>query len=135
MELEKGKTYYMLTYADPDFTMPGVQPMVYIGMNAYLRCLEDSRDTYQFQDTVSYVRFGSVMETGHKDECRIEAFLDEALGTSIMSLENISDAIAKSIERSKQLGGPVLSVSKGNWVTARTQTWVQIGTSDKNGSC
>ncbi len=126
MKLEKGKTYYMLTYADPNFTMPGVEPMVYVGKNAFVRCLEDERDTYQFQDTISYLRFGFVTDADNKEECRVEAFREEELGSSIMMLEDISKAISESLERSRQLGEPVLSVSKGKWFAAKTETWVQI---------
>jgi uncharacterized alpha/beta hydrolase family protein len=39
MKLEKGKTYYMLTYADPDKTMPDIEPLVFLGKNTFTKCL------------------------------------------------------------------------------------------------
>ncbi len=133
MKLEIGRTYYILTYADSDFTMPGVEPVVYIGKNAYMRCLEDDRDTHQFQDATTYVRFGPVTGTSETEFCRVEAFAEEELGVSVMSLEAIAEAIAKSLVKAEKLGEPVLSVSRGKWFTASTKTWVPISAEDNVG--
>ena len=126
MELEKGRTYYMITFADRNFTMPGIDPMVYIGKNAFVRCLENDRDTYQFQDTVSYVRFGYVMDMDPEktDGCHIEAFDEDQLGRDITTLEGAAEVIRQSISKSNELGLPVLSVAKGEWTAGQSETWV-----------
>ena len=128
MKLEKGRTYYKITYADRDFTMPRVNPMVYIGKNAFVRCVENSRDTFQFQDTVSFVSYGYVMGTDsrHKEECRVEAFDEEQLGRDVTTLEGVARVVDEAISRSRKLNQPALTVAKGEWVTARSETWVEI---------
>ncbi len=54
-DLTQGKTYYWLTFADPDMTMPGVEPLIYIGHG-------EKDGLFCFQDTVSFVRFGPATE-------------------------------------------------------------------------
>jgi len=133
MELQKGRTYYVITFADRDFTMPGIDPVVYIGKNAFIKCLENDRDTYQFQDTVSFVRFGYVMDidSQQKEECQVEAFDEDQLGKDITTLEGAAEMIKDANSRSKELGHPVLSIAKGKWITAQSETWVEIDDKDK----
>lgn len=52
MNFEIGRTYYAITYADPNFTMPGVEPFVFLGKNAFLEIEGDSLYTWQFQDAL-----------------------------------------------------------------------------------
>jgi hypothetical protein len=85
-QLVVGHTYYRLTFADRDFTMPGVEPMVYIGNVA-----EDGRSMLAFQDTVSYVRFGSRLDMSEdNDEIVVELIEPEAIGESIPGVNAIS---------------------------------------------
>jgi hypothetical protein len=56
--LTVGRTYYQLTFADRDQTMPGVEPLVFLGHVKF----DGGGDAYAFQDTVSYVRFGSRLD-------------------------------------------------------------------------
>jgi len=49
-----GRTYFQLTYADTDQTMPGVDPRVFLGDVT----LEDGTHAFVFQDSVSYVTYG-----------------------------------------------------------------------------
>jgi hypothetical protein len=132
VKLEKGQTYYMLTYADANMTMPGVQPMIYIGKNAFYRVAGEESDTYQFQDTVSYKRLGFVMEAKQKEECLVVPFRKQQLGTDILTLEQTHKALGRALKRSRSLKGPRLTVSKGKWVTAKVETWVEKGPGAKN---
>lgn len=60
-----GRTYYQLTFADRDSTMPGVEPVVFPGEVS----LDDGQRVFALQDTDSYVRFGSRLEmTEDNDE-------------------------------------------------------------------
>lgn len=34
-DLKRGVAYYRLTFADVDLTIPGVQPLIYIGTNVF----------------------------------------------------------------------------------------------------
>ena len=125
MRLVRGRTYYKLTYSDPALTMPGVEPMVYIGKNAFLEVVGETEDTYQFQDTVSFVRFGYVTDTDKKDECFVEPFRKEQLGTDILTLEQAHKAVGRALVKSRKLKEPRLKVSKGKWFTARVERWVE----------
>ena len=61
LKLEVGHTYYRLTFADRDRTMPGVEPLVYLGDADPT----DGEVPHIFQDTVSYVLFGSRFDLAH----------------------------------------------------------------------
>ena len=56
--------YYRVTYADPALTVPGVQPMIYVGTN-----IADDDDpatvVYYFQDTTSHAWRGPVTDAAH----------------------------------------------------------------------
>jgi hypothetical protein len=63
-DLKKGVAYYRLTFADADLTIPGVQPMIYIGTNVF----PDDDQTlavYYFQDTVSHSWRGPMTDAAH----------------------------------------------------------------------
>jgi hypothetical protein len=102
-----GKTYYQLTFADIDQTMPGVQPMVYLGLIA----TEEDASEHAFQDTVSYVRFGSALSAseGH-GEMEIYCMRSEELGDAMFDLEAISREIAAAAARAVALNNPQLRV-------------------------
>jgi len=51
--LVPGHTYYRLTFADPEMTMPGVEPLVYIGRHD-----AEGEMLHTFQDTISYTWVG-----------------------------------------------------------------------------
>ena len=107
VNLEKGRTYYFITYADPGFTMPGVMPVVYVGES----------ESHQFQDTVSYQRFGSVLDTESeygKQAC-ITDVPESEIGTTIVSLSGAVDVLVGAHQRAEEAGEPVLAVSKGSW--------------------
>lgn len=128
--LEIGVTYYQITYADVAQTMPGVEPMVYAGMNLF-DPPSDGSTRYYFQDTVSVVRFGLGTDFGEEmqpvdetselspdnDEERLyyghEA---QEIGVSIVDLLALPTVIDGAIQRAKALGFPKLSKAKGKWV-------------------
>jgi hypothetical protein len=59
-----GHTYYRLTFVDADLTMPGVEPLVFLGEAMD----EGGARGFVFQDTVSYVRHGSGLEGDDQPE-------------------------------------------------------------------
>jgi hypothetical protein len=63
-DLNAGSAYYRLTYADPDRTIPGVQPMIYVGSNIFPDD-DPAAVTYYFQDTVSHFQRGPVTDAAH----------------------------------------------------------------------
>jgi hypothetical protein len=64
-DLTLGSAYYQVTYADPDMTIPGVMPMIFIGVNVLPNDDDPAADVYYFQDTVSHSWRGSVTDAGH----------------------------------------------------------------------
>ena len=63
-DLKAGSAYYRLTYADSDLTIPGVQPMIYVGSNI-LPDDDPASATYYFQDTVSHSQRGPITDAAH----------------------------------------------------------------------
>jgi hypothetical protein len=63
-DLKVGCAYYRVTYADPALTIPGVEPMIYVGTNI---ADDDVAETviYYFQDTISHSWRGPVTDGEH----------------------------------------------------------------------
>jgi hypothetical protein len=61
-DLKQGKAYYMLTFADRDWTIPGAKPMIYVGVNVLDGQKAEAEPRYCFQDTVSFSRFGDATQ-------------------------------------------------------------------------
>ena len=63
-DLKTGGAYYRLTFADTELTIPGVQPMIYIGANVFPD--DDPASTvHYFQDTTSYSWRGPAIDAAH----------------------------------------------------------------------
>ena len=118
-ELVEGKTYFRLTLADREFTMPGVDPIVYVGTFE-----DDSGLRYAFQDTVSFVRFGSVrfgsvLDTNDpNDELEMESMGAEEIESDIFSIDAIAAEVSAAARRAAERGYPVLRVLKKGWESA-----------------
>lgn len=93
-DLKQGQAYYMLTFADRDWTIPGVEPMIYVGIDVLdsHKAGEDSH--YCFQDTASYSRFGDAARyRGPANLAGEGAFIRSLsarqLGSDVFTLEGI----------------------------------------------
>src|SRR5438552_11760145 len=53
-----GRTYYLVTFADVQQTMPGIEPKVYIGVDVLGRQEDGAAPKYYFQDAPSFSLFG-----------------------------------------------------------------------------
>jgi len=66
-DLKFGCAYSRMTYADPERTIPGVEPMIYVGTN-----IADDDDpatvVYYFQDTISHSWRGPVTDAAHRSK-------------------------------------------------------------------
>jgi hypothetical protein len=111
-EPEVGKTYYYLTYADPGLTMPGLNPVVYVGKNIFG---DEKEDTYYFQDTPSFTRFGIATESPNSLECSVHSISTNKFGSSVIEQHQLPSIVNGVIERAEKLGFPKLKVCKGNW--------------------
>lgn len=115
MTPEYGSTYYQITYADVDLTMPGIQPMVYVGLNIFD---DENEDTYYFQDTVSVIRFGLLEEAEETSEIRVMSCLKKHFGSEVVTIDQLPKVIADALTKNKELNNPVLKKAKGKWVSA-----------------
>lgn len=128
--LEIGETYYRITYADVAQTMPGIEPLVYAGMNLSDPPSDESAK-YYFQDAVSVVQFGLGVRWGQEvqpadetsdlnpdnDEGRVYCVHEaREIGWVIVDLHALPAEIEATIQRAKELGFPKLSKAKGTWV-------------------
>lgn len=94
-DLVVGRTYFRLTFADRDFTMPGVEPLVFLG-----EVTEDGRPMLAFQDTVSYVRFGDAFDPSTpSEEVAIDLKEPEQLAGNILDV----DTLAREKSRKPQI--------------------------------
>lgn len=108
-ELITGRTYFRLTFADPNLTMPGVEPLVYLGQVA-----DDSgTEGIVFQDTASYVQYGSGLEGEEQHEDIVLYFMPESELGAIYTLAELSAEIVESAKRGVELNYPHLEVRGG----------------------
>jgi len=112
--LEVGCTYYRLTFADRDLTMPGVEPLVYLGDADP----EGDEVPHIFQDTVSYSRFGSRLEMPQdREEVLVYFVSPKEVGSGILDVQQVASAIAAAAERAAALHNPKLPVLRGGWAS------------------
>jgi len=107
-----GHTYYRLTFADRDLTMPGVTPKVFLGAVV----LDDGSQAFAFQDTVSFVRFGSRLEMDEdRDGVAVSLLPDREVETEVLNIQAISREVAAAAARAAQLNDPTLPVLRTGW--------------------
>jgi hypothetical protein len=103
-ELILGRTYFRLTFSDPNLTMPGVEPLVYLGQVA-----DDSgTEGIVFQDTASYIQHGSGLEGEEQHEDIVLYFMPETELGAIYTLAELSAEIVESAKRGAELNYPHL---------------------------
>ena len=109
--LTPGSTYFRITFSDPELTMPGVEPVVYLSEVTD----DDGTHGFVFQDTVSYVRFGSGLEGEEQaEEIGLYFVPDEDLG-SISDLAEVVAEVTAAGQRADSLGHPKLRVIRDGW--------------------
>lgn len=104
--LVTGRTYFRLTFADRDLTMPGVEPVVFLG-----EVTDDSgTHGFVFQDTASYVRFGSGLEGDEQHEEILLYFMPDSEVGAMYDIEELATEVAESARRAVSLNHPALKV-------------------------
>jgi hypothetical protein len=93
--LISGRTYFRLTFADRDLTMPGVEPLVFLGEVTD----EDGSHGFVFQDTASYVQFGSGLEGDEQHEEIVMYFMPESEIGALYDMEELAGEIAEAARR------------------------------------
>jgi hypothetical protein len=106
-----GHTYFRLTFADADLTMPGVEPIVFLGQAA-----DDSgTQGFVFQDTVSYMRHGSGLEGDEQHEDIALYFMAEEDARSLSDIGRLAIEVSEAAQRAVSLNFPVLPVLRAGW--------------------
>ena len=108
-ELVIGRTYFRLTFSDADLTMPGVEPLVYLGQVAD----DGGTEGIVFQDTHSYVHHGSGLEGEEQHEDIVLYFMPESELGAIYTLAELAAEIGESARRAVELNYPPLKVRGG----------------------
>ena len=100
------RTYFRLTFADLELTMPSVEPVVFLGE------VTDESGTrgFAFQDTASYVRHGSGLEGDEQHEEIALIFVPEADLGAMYDVEELAAEIAEAARRAVSLSFPTLKV-------------------------
>ena len=101
-----GKTYYRLTFADVDMTIPGVEPLVYVGVH------ESSQGELlpTFQDTISYTWVGGYpgpYKSGQNIDVTLHP-MAEPEASEMLSLAEVVQEINEVFDRAEGLGFPAL---------------------------
>lgn len=102
-DLKTGAAYYRLTFAGADLTIPGVQPMFYVGMNIFTD--DDPESTvYYFQDTTSFTWRGPVTDVAHDSKHpEIESCVFPHSPAEVASgVHTLTDVIAALLEAQKR---------------------------------
>jgi len=102
--LVNGRTYYRLTFADPDLTMPGVEPLVFLKQATD----EEGTSGFVFQDTVSFVLHGSGLEGEEQHDDITMYFMEEETARSLYGVEELASEINAAAQRAVSLKFPPL---------------------------
>jgi hypothetical protein len=107
--LISGGTYYRITFADPALTMPGLEPLVYIG-------LHDSDGTllHTFQDTISYTwvgRYPGPFRSNQDMEISLYP-MQEKEAAAMLSLAEVVEKVGELFARAQRLGFPTLLAAR-----------------------
>ncbi|MES1263315.1 MAG: hypothetical protein ABUL69_03090 [Peristeroidobacter soli] len=103
-ELIVGRTYFRLTFADRDLTMPGVEPVVFLG-----EVQDDGgTDGFVFQDTASFVQHGSGLEGDEQHEDINLYFLPESEIGALYDIGELATEITESAQRAVSSNYPTL---------------------------
>jgi hypothetical protein len=98
-----GTAYYRLTFADSARAIPGVHPMIYVGVNIFSDD-DPNAPIYYFQDTVSHALLGSVASPEHDSkradvEAHVFPHTEADLSGGIMTLEEVIVALTDALRR------------------------------------
>ena len=106
-----GRTYFRITFADRDLTMPGVEPLIFLGEVTD----ENGTHGFVFQDSASYVQYGSGLEGEEQHEEIGLYFMADADIGAIYDVEELAVEMTESARRAVSLNHPTLKVLRTGW--------------------
>ena len=102
-DLKVSTAYYRLTFADTNLTIPGVEPMIYIGKNVFPD--DDPTSTvYYFQDTISHSWRGPVTDAAYDEkhpevEARVFPHTASEVQRDLLTLAEVITALIDAKKR------------------------------------
>ena len=105
-QLQEGTAYYRLTFADEGLTIPGVQPMIYVGTNIFPDD-DPASDVYYFQDTISHSWRGAVTDAAHDSrhpeiEAAVFPHTEREVQRDILTLSQVIAALTEAHRRAER---------------------------------
>ena len=106
-DLKAGCAYYQVTYADNGLTIPGVEPMIYLGLNIFPED-DPASTTYYFQDPVSHSWRGPVTDAAHaakhpEIETLVFPHTERQVQTEVFTLAEVVAAVTEAHRRAELL--------------------------------
>jgi hypothetical protein len=102
-ELQVGNAYFRITYADPGLTIPGVEPLIFIGVNVLAADSRSPGPVYTFQDALSFSRFGSAAASMGSANPSAEGVRTYCLAatelSALVDLSGAAEAVNDAVER------------------------------------
>ena len=102
--LVMGRTYFRLTFADRDLTMPGVEPLIFLGEVME----EGGSNGFVFQDTSSFVQYGSGLEGVEQHEDIAMYFMPESEIGALYDVQELAEEVGEAAKRAVELNFPQL---------------------------
>lgn len=102
--LVTGRTYFRLTFADRDLTMPGVEPLIFLGEVME----EGGSNGFVFQDTSSFVQYGSGLEGDEQHEDIAMYFMPESEIGALYDVQELAEEVGEAAKRAVDLNFPQL---------------------------
>jgi hypothetical protein len=104
-DLRVGCAYYRVTYSDSELTVPGVQPMIYVGSNIFPDD-DPASVTYYFQDTISHSWLGPVTDTARDSshpeiDTAVFPHTEHEMQHGVLTLVEVVAALTEALERAK----------------------------------
>jgi len=105
-----GRTYFRLTFADRDLTMPGVEPLIFLGEVME----EGGSNGFVFQDTGSFVQYGSGLEGDEQHEDIAMYFMPESEIGALYDVNELAEEMGQAAKRAAELNYPQLQAPRTN---------------------
>ncbi len=106
--LVTGRTYFRLVFADRDLTIPGVEPLVFLG-----EVTDDGGSPgFAFQDTGSYVQHGSGLEGDEQHEDIVLFFLPADELGALYDITELAAEMTEAARRAAAANYPKLQVMR-----------------------
>jgi hypothetical protein len=105
-----GRTYFRLTFADRDLTMPGVEPLIFLGEVME----EGGSNGFVFQDTSSFVQLGSGLEGDEQHEDIAMYFMPESEIGALYDVKELAEEVGEAAKRAAELNYPQLETLRSS---------------------